>query len=248
MPAFADGELPENGAPKIVYVFLAPPPQPPIAAPSLKTVAEPSLKAAADQSQKNYYFKVKVGILQPTLLGGNTGLNNAPTTYTMGLALGRKIDDLVSVDVEYMYRGKSTAEFNPPGSATIPSSWSVNSNTLMLNGSVNLMKDSNIVPYFRAGIGISINKGGTYTKTTDSAIFYYPGETTNNAAWQIGAGMTFYTNDLFSSELEYMFVNRGSVKTKAYSYASSDHEIANQPARKGDLRDHVITLGFKFKF
>lgn len=206
------------------------------------------LNPESTDSLKNYYLKVKSGIVQPTVMNGNTGLNNGSAAYTGGLSIGRIINDFISFDLEYIYRAKSKAEYYVPGSRQDSTTWSVSSQTAMLNISVNLMKDSRIKPYFRAGVGISANKGSTYYKPLTDAQYFYPGKTNNSAAWQIGTGINFDTNDIFSYEIEYMFVNRGKVKTQPYSYSSTDPSMTSIPPIKGYMRDNTLTIGLKYKF
>ena len=48
------------------------------------------------------FVTIKVGVVQPTSLGGNAGLNTGGTTYTTGALIGKKFMDRFALDIEYM--------------------------------------------------------------------------------------------------------------------------------------------------
>ena len=214
------------------------------------------------------FATIKAGIAQPTNLGGNTGLDTANTAPTAGILVGRKMMDMFSIDLEYLYMGKNTASSygGGPTPYNTSNSWQMSSNTFMLNATVDLIKDPKIRPYVRAGAGISRNKSYDYTATTQSVpgtnletgettppitnVATYSGKTTNKFAWQVGGGATFKTTDMFDTQLEYMYINRGRVETQAnYSNTTSNlGQTTNAPAIYGTLKEHLITIGLKVKF
>jgi len=216
-----------------------------------------ALDAAPENTADYNFATIKAGLVQPTSLGGNSGLNTGDTTYAAGALVGRKFMDMFSVDLEYMYRGKNTADsYN---AREVPrdnqNSWSMKSDTFMLNVSADLIQDAKIRPYVRLGAGISRNQSYDYTSTAiDSSVnngapvvSRYSGKTVNKFAWQAGLGVNLKTTEMFDTQLEYMFVNRGKVETKS-GYVDSDGEIFSTPAIHGKLKEHVITIGFKIKF
>jgi opacity protein-like surface antigen len=197
------------------------------------------------------YVKIKSGSAIPTSLDGNTGLNTGKTTYTVGLAAGRKIDEFISLDAEYMFRGNSTAQYYQPGQIKNGStSWTIKSYTFMLNASVDLIHFSRITPYVIAGGGLAVNKASDYSLYTDDdepTVSTYPGKTTRNFAWQLGCGVNFYGNKNYSTGIEYVFINRGTAKTKSYMINPNGTTTSVTPIN-GDVQDHVITVGLKIKF
>jgi len=203
------------------------------------------------KTQKENYFKIKAGIVQPTAIDGNTGLGSGDATYAVGATIGRRFNDLLSFDIEYMFRGESTSKYHVPNEPAEPVSWKAKSNTYMANMNVSLMLNSRITPYLRVGMGVSQNKPSTYI-VPDNAEAYrntnHPGRTTKNFAWQVGSGINFITNDSFSVDLEYMYVDRGAIETEAYYTSGVSGTQVGAPELKGNLIDHVFTVGLKFNF
>lgn len=198
------------------------------------------------KSDGNNYFKIKGGIAQPTKLGGNSGLNSGNATFIGGAAIGRKFMQFLSADFEYNYTSKSKAQSN-----TSTTAWNVSSNSLMANLNIDLLKDFMIMPYLKAGIGVSFNKSSSYSGPTSSGFTTYPGRTTPAFAWQGGMGLDFNYNPYFGTNLEYVYANRGQVKTQNY------HTVTNTTFNttttyaggiNGKIRDHIITFGIKIKF
>lgn len=219
--------------------------------PAILSLAFSTSALAAVPADYNFAV-VKAGGVFPTSLEGNSGLNTGDTTYTAGFEAGRKLMDRYAVSFEYMYRGKNTA--HAYDTSVVPqrkdTSWSASSNTFMLNAAADLVTDYKIRPYVKAGLGISMNKSYDYrnhtTENDDQATFIYSGKTTNDFAWQLGAGLSMNTCSKFDTQLEYMFVSRGDVKTED-NYVNGS-TTTNSPARTGQLKDHVVTVGIKFKF
>ena len=205
---------------------------------------------ALEEKQKVNYIKIKAGIVQPTAINGNTGLGDGDATYTAGATIGRRFNELLSFDIEYMFRSSSTAQYDTPGVPGDPTSWKAKSNTYMLNMNIDLALNSKITPYLRMGIGMSQNQPSTYVLVSDgdqNNDDNYPGKTTEDLAWQVGAGVNFISSEEFSFDLEYMYVDRGSITTENYSRTGNNEQVVANPI-KGNLNDHVFTLGLKFSF
>lgn len=231
------------------------------AALSLACLLAASANANSSHSKYNepmadYNFATfKIGLVSPTSLGGNSGLETSDTTYTGGFAVGRRMHERYSVELEYMYRGESTASSNAAGAnpENLNNQWSVKSNTIMANVTFDLLEGCNpISPYVKAGIGMSSNKADDYTsyvydrRLNRDAKAVYAGKTTNEFAWQVGAGLNVKTTDMLSTQIQYMYVDRGKIETEA-NYSSNGVSIPSS-ARTGKLKDHVITLGITTKF
>jgi len=205
------------------------------------------------------YVELKGGVVQPTTLQGNSGLGVGDTTYTFGFAVGRKFKDQFGVELEYMHRNKnntSAAVLNGTGS----NAWGVKSDTLMLNLSADLITDSKVRPYVKIGAGISKNTPSTFTNTDYSvspivSTNTYSGKKENKFAWQVGFGVDVETSPMFITQLQYMYINRGKIKTSSdyTSTVTNNGETlatvqSSGTAYTGKLQDHVITLGVKIKF
>lgn len=213
---------------------------------------EPVKASATDYN----FVTVKAGGVFPTSLEGNSGLNTGDSAYTAGFEAGRKFMDRYAVSFEYMYRDKNTAHaYSPAQIASYDNtSWSARSDTFMLNLAADLITDYKIRPYFKAGIGASRNRSYDYVNNAyDSegggdAISTYAGKTTTEFAYQLGAGLAMNTTSMFDTQLEYMFVNRGQIKTQDNYTVASTGGQRSAPARTGELKDHVVTIGLRFKF
>ena len=206
------------------------------------------------------FVTVKGGIVSPASAPeGNSGLNTGNSTWTAGALVGRKFQDRFSVDVEYMYRAKNTMK-NANSSAestsntnTANDSWSATTQTVMLNFSVDLLTDNKIRPYLRAGAGMSRNIAKNYIFTAYDApntSASYLGKTTNKFAYQVGAGLDIATSPKFNTQIEYMYVNHGKIETNQGTGPSNNGSVEQPlaPALYGSLKDHVITIGVKYKF
>lgn len=207
-----------------------------------------ALEPVAENATEYNFATVKAGGVFPTSLEGNSGLNTGDTTYTAGFEMGRKFMDRYSVGFEYMHRGKNTAHAYNTSATPIAdnTSWSAQSDALMLNLATDLITDCKIRPYFKVGAGISKNKSSDYVMYDGTNNYTYSGKTVNKFAWQAGAGLTMNTTAMFDTQLEYMFVDRGEIETAANFVTNSNTNTA--AARTGRLKDHVVTIGLKMKF
>ncbi|MEK6733725.1 MAG: OmpW family outer membrane protein [Pseudomonadota bacterium] len=214
-------------------------------------VSLPGLSNAAMSSMMNCdkcnFVDVKVGVDQPTNLKGNSTLsgNSAGPVFVGGIAVGRKFMDTYSVDLEFMHKGTDKVNSSSANGDTT-ATWGSKSDSLMVNFAADLMKEkSTVTPYVKAGIGASRNKSSNYITTGDT-IATYNGKNKTNFAWQVGAGFNVETNNMMDTQIQYMFVDRGKMETVAS--VTSNGRSTSGTARNGKLRDHVFTIGFKFKF
>lgn len=213
---------------------------------------EPPIKMPKEYIDYNF-ITLKAGLINPTPLDGNSGLNVGNDTYTLGLSVARKYEDRFALELEYMFRGKNTSksyDATPDYSNTY---WSASSNTIMVNASADLLDKSKFTPYLKAGLGVSLNKAYDYVYTEvdqngSITTQTYAGKKQNSFAWQVGAGVNMKTTEMFYTQLQYMFVDRGQIKTKANYTQSANGEVQNSSPRTGKLREHVITIGITTKF
>lgn len=216
-----------------------------------------SLFPPSNESDYNY-VGVRSGAVFPGNTRGNTDLKSVSgdTTYTAGIFLGRKINNRFSVEVEYMNRGKSDINSSSLLSeSNIENSWSVKSNSLMLNLSADLMTGNPATPYIKVGIGASRNESGkyTYSETVGGipATTTWDSKTVTKFAWQAGFGVNMSLSEAIDANIEYALVSLGEFKTKNSSmYVSDGLEIPNDNVspKTGKLRDQVLTFGLRFRF
>ena len=200
-------------------------------------------------TRANYsYFGIKAGIALPTNLNGNSQLSgqSGDATSSYSAFVGKKFMDIFSVEIEYMRRGKSTIT-NSVENVDVPGkySWSAKSNAFMLNVSADITKGRVIRPYIKAGVGVARNDANNFIITSNSDTQTYKGKTTTNFTWQVGMGMNVVLNRNIDIMLEYMYVDRGKIKTEAgYNSAGFFNPV---PAKTGKLKDNIITVGLKIK-
>lgn len=221
------------------------------------------LEAANPHSFKGTYFlKLRGGISSPSISTEDTNsqMNFSKNLYVFGLAFGKKLTNLVpydlTLDVEYLYLEKNQTT-DVGNQLVLPkSTWSYQSQALMVNLGAYLTSNNKIKPYFKIGMGSSRNKAYTYTyNNTDSSYSntynYYLGKTSTDFAYQIGLGINFFSNKIFDTELEYNYTCLGKAETQStnYIYDNIDNEATPQPstAKYVKLKNNVFTLGFRFK-
>ena len=200
-----------------------------------------------------YYIGIKGGIAQPTNIGGNTEVKSASadTTYTAGTTVGTKFMNRYDIELEYMYRAVGDISVYSAGNQTDSGDWSAKAHTLMLNTNVDLITDYLIRPYIKLGVGISMNQAGNYTEKFDGSSTVWKGRTVNKFAWQAGFGLNMLTSEVFDTNIEYTYVDCGTIKTssnKSFTAANGDITPRSGKSQTGNLKDHTITIGAKFKF
>ncbi len=205
---------------------------------------------ASEASLQDYYFAtVKAGIFSPAASpDGNSNLNKGDSGFTGSILAGRKFMDRYSLDIEYQYRDENKAKnYSATGSNNIyaNNSWEARSNMFMANFSFDLLTEKSFRPYVRAGLGVSQNKASDYISTDENGdTITFSGKNTNKFAYQIGAGISFCSFDNMDTQFEYMYIDRDKIETNAYTSQSG----TVYPAKYGYLKDHVFTVGIKYKF
>jgi opacity protein-like surface antigen len=212
-----------------------------------------SISLLASAEDKMNFVTLRAGVDQPVMKSDNANANSVHQAFVGGIEVGRKINDMFSVGLEYSRRAKSKFDIDDQYTYAsdfqkTSSTWAVSSDVFMLNLITNLVQDSKITPYIKLGAGVASNKAHDYVQTNDSTeTSTYPGETKRNFAWQLGAGLNTTLNDKFDVDFSYAYLDRGKVQTKAYF----NNELnSNNPdaAKNVRLLDHTFTIGVKFKF
>lgn len=204
----------------------------------------------ASGGNKNWFASVKLGMMSPDRLGGNTGLGSPDRAATGTFALGYQLHENFSAELEYLNVRKSkireTLAANDGGDKH---NWAVRSNALMLNGNAYLLKDGPIKPFVSAGVGFARNTSDNYNITA-SGPSPFPtvrkGRSTSAVAWSAGAGFVFKTFDRVDTTFEYRYIDLGAVKTKGESYTSYG-PVSNQ-AKKASFKGSMIMIGARMKF
>lgn len=215
-------------------------------------VASASMMMSESTDADYNYAGIKAGGAFPTNIQGNTDLQNSSgdNSYVAGLFIGRKIRDRLAIELEYINRGES--DINSSSSVmNANDSWAVKADTFMLNMLVDIMTDTLARPYFKIGIGASLNKSSSYINiNSTTSTQTWGGKTVTEFAWQVGFGVDMPVNKSISAILEYNYVDRGQFKTEnGYNQVDGlGSSYVAGSAQTGKLRDQVLTAGIKFKF
>ena len=210
-----------------------------------------ALSSNANEAFKGASVIVRTGVDVPTVNSNDYGISTVDRTFFAGIEAAKQLNDKFSVGIEYNYRGKSDFNINKDqyGAGQNTYSWSVSSNIFMINGYMNLLQDSLVIPFIKLGVGASINKSKEYliNDSTTNKQNSYPGKTKNSFAWQAGVGVNIPFNEKIDTEISYNYTDRGTVETKSY-YNNSLGTTTNDSPRKIKLQDHAIIVGIKYKF
>jgi opacity protein-like surface antigen len=202
------------------------------------------------------YVGARGGAVIPGKTEGNSDLQgtSGSTTSLYGLSLGRKFMDIFAAEVEYTYRNSSslnnTSLVNGAVATNSKNTWGVKSQTLMLNLAADLITHDLIRPYVKLGMGFSKNKAEDYVQSTNANVTTWAGKNNTSFAWQAAFGLNFTTSKMIDTNFEYAFVNRGQFRTydRSINVRSNSTTETENTAKKGNLKEQVITVGFKVKF
>ena len=231
----------------------------PILASLMVGLACSAMAADAPKSEYNY-VGLRGGVIVPSSIQGNSDLKGTTpeTTYTAGIAFGRQLTERFGAELEYTYRGKNKIEssVSAQGSQNYTDTWAVQANTFMINGIANLLEEKQMVmPYLKAGVGISNNKSDDYVNTTNNnsglLTRTWKGKSKSVFAWQAAFGLNVATNDMIDTNFEYAYINRGKFETHSDQYSNpytDDTPTIPSTAKTGYLKEQVVTIGFKVKF
>ena len=212
-----------------------------------------SLLPASTGTDYNY-VGVRAGGVFPGNTRGNSDLQSvsADTTYTAGIAVGRKIMDRFSVEIEYMNRGESDLNSSSlSNSDNVKNSWGVSSNTLMLNLAVDVITGTPITPYLKFGMGASRNEASQYIYSDSTGSTAWGSKASTKFAWQTGFGVNMSVTKTTDANIEYAYIDRGEFRTKNGSTFSGSGLVINNSEdspKLGKLREQVLTAGFKLRF
>lgn len=130
--------------------------------------------------------------------------------YNVGL--GYKINDIIRTDINFIHTNIKYAASDP----TVTSlQQKIQTNGILMNYYASIPTKYFIVPFLTAGIGYSNNKSHSLVDVEND--ISYPGSTTNNFIWNVGAGATFAIHKKLNIDLSYKYLDWGRIVTKNYS-------------------------------
>lgn len=124
------------------------------------------------------------------------------------LAIGKEFSGNLRGEIAFSAFGKT--DFAGPWSYTVPAdpgphadmSGSVRSVALMANGYYDFRTVGKVTPFVMAGIGISSNKMGEWTRTNAAAtdpVQTFEGASKTNLAWSVGLGISMDVGPVFGT-------------------------------------------------
>ena len=187
-------------------------------------------------------------------------LNMSPNDgarYQIGAGL--KLNDYLRTDITLSYRDSLTevgAYYDPDGlvksgnrlngGAFKTSNWSA-----MLNLYVDPLRAAGIdtgafSPYLQGGIGWARNKTDELVFSADGTKI--PGDTHNDLAWQVGAGVSYAITSQWKLDLSYRFIDMGEARSKSYGVQANGNQIALEREARFDLQAHEVLVGLQYQF
>lgn len=149
--------------------------------------------------------------------------------------------DAVRTELEYSYRdgaGKTKKYFDEGDVAA--NKVSIRNQNVMLNAYYDFNTGTAFKPYVGAGIGLAHLKASSKFAGSDGAD-YVAGkikESSNNFAWNVGAGVGYEVNSNVTVDLGYRYVDNGDITKTLYT---GDHFKVESEA-------HEILLGARYSF
>jgi opacity protein-like surface antigen len=109
-----------------------------------------------------------------------------------------------------------------------------NTQTVLVNGYVDLASNSRVTPYVFGGVGVAVNDSRRGARTDDNLTSDYS-DLKTNLAWNAGTGMNYALDDHWGLDLAYRYLNMGPATLSA-------------PTTTGELTSHELVSGLKYKF
>lgn len=101
----------------------------------------------------------------------------------------------------------------------------------------------NFSPYLQAGVGWARNT----TKSSHLGNSVLDGKTSDEFAWQIGAGLNYALTDNWKVDLSYRYIDMGKARTSRLYKNGSTQEILAEEGQF-DLKAHEVLVGLQYMF
>lgn len=212
---------------------------------SVACIIAANAEAGNKQSRKNTpYARADVGYSSmPERLNKEFYNSRTGGAFVGAVGLGYAVNSKFRTDVSLSYRG--TYRYSSTNQGGLRASQRISSTALMLSSYWSPMENllRYVSPYIMGGVGIAVNKAGTFGNNQT----YVLGDKTGQFAWQIGAGLIHKASDCVSVDLMYKYVDLGRVRTRDVMFGGSTLRFENGGIT-GRLKAHEITIGVGFNF
>jgi len=120
-----------------------------------------------------------------------------------------------------------------------------------VNAYYDFHNDSSFTPYFGGGLGLAfINTDADFGVTNsatpaDTWVKSIGSQTETNFAWNLGAGVGYAINDMFTVDLGYRFTSLGGAETK---WGKDDVGGDWMQGKTDNVYMHQVALGLRINF
>ena len=196
------------------------------------------------------------GIMTYIAAGGDANpLNNEDlgTGSAFGFSAGKYITDNLRLELEVIKRASYELNTSLEANNTKVMKGDIDSNSIFINGFYDFqpffMSNTAITPYLGGGLGISRNKMGALTETNARGnIATIDGNTINQFAYKVSAGTLVSLTDNLSLDINYQYVNLGSIKSGVNGNAGGTPETLIKPLNEGDIKTQELMVGLQYTF
>lgn len=176
------------------------------------------------------------------------------------IGAGLKLTDYLRTDITVSYGNRLSAADdyrdadgipNKSGNKLNDGAFETSSWTTMVNVYVDPLSIAGVdlgafSPYVQGGIGLARNKTEKMFFVNDNDS-YTTGDTHNDLAWQIGAGVGYAISDQWTLDMSYRFLDMGEARGGDKFINSVGTVTGVEPARF-DLRAHEFMIGLQYQF
>ena len=157
--------------------------------------------------------------------------------YNVGI--GYKFTKILRTDLNFQYNKAKYKHTEVTDEIGVVKQ-TITTGSIFVNGYYDCNFYNNIIPYVSAGIGVSINNAGRLTETiSGEPDQYLNSKKTTNFIWNIGIGIQYYFKQNIVLDLEYRYINLGTLKT-------DDHDMLE--GGKQHTRKHQIMSSLVYHF
>ena len=221
----------------------------------------PSMAMAIDL--EGYYITAKggisktldTGIMTYITVDDTNPLNNEDlgTGSAFGFSAGKYITDNLRLELEVIKRASYELDTSLEANNTTIIEGDIDSNSIFINGFYDFqpffMSNTAITPYLGGGVGISRNKMGTLTETTAGGnIVTLDSNTINQFAYKVSAGTFVSLTDNLSLDINYQYVNLGSIKSGVNANDGGIADTLVKPLNEGEIKTQELMLGLQYTF
>jgi opacity protein-like surface antigen len=194
-------------------------------------------------------FNLASGTLR-TLQNDDLGTGRA-----FGFSVGKYLTDSFRLELEAIKRTgyEFDAPFTTAGLTTLTDKAKMQTEAVFINGFYDFqpftMSNTAITPYLGGGVGISRNKMGTLTETTAGGnIVTLDSNTINQFAYKVSAGTFVSLTDNLSLDINYQYVNLGSIKSGVNANDGGIADTLVKPLNEGEIKTQELMVGLQYTF